>query len=133
MKKRSFYNNQENASSYHCAVGIILKQLFPGCTLLQEMTLGQKQVTDYRAAYYHVDWFVKELNLAVEVDGEFHYDPIAFSDDYEKALSQYCHRAYLDLTKNRIIQELGWHLVRIPYWIVDNPTLVKKTILDVLS
>ena len=86
-KKLSLPSVKNNASSLHKAVYDFCKRRFPLFTILQEYTI----FVDDRGLKEHlfVDIFIKELNLAIECNGEQHYKANKFfyggSFDFKKA------------------------------------------------
>jgi len=130
-KLRSFIDTRIDASSYHIEVGKILKNLFPAFTLWQEYSMETKENKD--GSMYRVDWFIKELNLAIEVDGQHHYVPINYENNEEKALDDFYKRIALDSVKDKIATVNGWYILHIPYWLCQRPDIIRSKILQILS
>lgn len=86
-KKLSLPSVKNNASNLHKAVYDFCKRRFPLFTILQEYTI----FVDDRGLKEHlfVDIFIKELNLAIECNGEQHYKANKFfyggSFDFKKS------------------------------------------------
>lgn len=119
------------ASRYHIKVGEYLRQIFPFYTIKEEVSMYVCGVTkDVRAKQLHVDWFVRELSIAVEVDGEHHYESIDYGDGMGEVNLE--RRQYLDRLKDRIAEENGWIMVRIPYDMLDDFENVKKHIKSIV-
>ena len=65
---------------------------------------------------FRFDLYIKELNLAIEYDGEGHYIPIDWGGEGEVIARQKFKKAlYRDMMKNKFCKENGIHLLRIPY------------------
>jgi len=113
------------SSKYHREVKKILKKLFPHHQIKEEVSMKINGVTKNKdAGKLHVDLFVKGLNIAIEVDGEHHYEAIDYGDGQGQV--NFERRRYLDNLKDDIAYENGWTMVRIPFdkakdekWIMD--------------
>lgn len=69
------------------------------------------------------DFYVKDLNMAIEVDGEGHYNPINFNG----CTDDLAMRSYQIITKNDKIKNVFCNanrikIVRIPYWVFKDDT-----------
>ncbi len=119
------------ASKYHIKVGEYLRQIFPFYTIKEEVSMYVNGVTkDVRAKQLHVDWFVRELSIAVEVDGEHHFESIDYGDGMGETNLE--RRQYLDRLKDRIAEDNGWIMVRIPYDMLKDFEKVKQHIKSVV-
>ena len=113
------------SSKYHKEVKKILKKLFPHYQIKEEVSMKVKGVTENKdAAKLHVDLFIKGLNIAVEVDGQHHYEVIDYGDGQGQVNLE--RRKFLDNLKDDIAYENGWTMVRIPFdkskdehWIIE--------------
>ena len=80
------------------------------------------------------DFYIKDRNILIEVDGEGHYKPIKrtslMSDD--EALCQLNIIKKHDLIKTNFCKEKGIRLIRIPYWERKNIKNFLKEKLDTL-
>jgi Zn ribbon nucleic-acid-binding protein len=56
-----------------------------------------------------MDFFLTDLNIGIEYDGEFHYHDLFATDDLEK-------RQERDRLKDKFCKENNIKLLRIPYW-----------------
>lgn len=73
----------------------------------------QYRVGDY---LYRYDFFVPDLNLLIEYDGEQHFRPVKYFggvETYERLVQR-------DREKNLLAKMFGHHLIRIPYTQFDN-------------
>lgn len=109
----------KNASNYHKKVGKILYELFNTSDIEQEKNMYIEGITtSERAKRMRVDFFIKPFNLAIEVDGEQHFKPIAFSKN--TTYSDFEETKYKDKLKEQICVQNSWELLRIPYWKCDS-------------
>lgn len=129
-KYRSFNETRDDASKYHKNVGYVLKQMFPGYNILQEISMSYGNTEDFRASKYKIDWFVKELSLAIEVDGEHHFIPVNYNNDEEEAETNLVKRQHLDKIKEKIAGENEWKLIRIPFYIAGDLNKIRSYILS---
>lgn len=113
------------ASKYHIKVGEHLRKIFPLYTIREEVSMYIDGVTkDSRAKKLHVDWFVRELGIAVEVDGQHHYRSVDYGDGLGEVNLE--RRKYLDRVKDSITYENDWLMIRIPYDIVEDYEKVER-------
>jgi very-short-patch-repair endonuclease len=113
------------ASKYHVEVGEHLRKIFPLYTIKEEVSMYIDGVTkDRRAKKLHVDWFVRELCIAVEVDGQHHYQSVDYGDGLGEVNLE--RRQYLDRLKDSIAYENDWLMIRIPYDIVADYEKVER-------
>jgi hypothetical protein len=67
-----------NASKLHKKVGDLLRDsIFKGYQIFQEYPVN-KINPNYRSGREKFDWYIKELNIIIEVHGEQHYKPVCF-------------------------------------------------------
>jgi hypothetical protein len=130
MKARMFGNKASNASKYHVMVGNILRELFPTATILQEYSMANGKTTNPKASKLHVDYFIPMLNLAIEVDGEHHYEVVEYGKKDNEGFVRFEQRYKLDNIKNMIAEENGWTLVRIKYTFADDKEKIKQMIME---
>lgn len=64
------------------------------------------------------DYYLPDSNIAIEYDGEFHYNPVMLGSTitYDKACDNMINTQKRDIIKNKYCHEHGIHLIRIPYW-----------------
>lgn len=105
------YNS--NASSYHKKIGEFLYSILPQSAIEQEKIIYIEGITNIpEAKKLRADFFIKPINLVIEVDGEFHYNVIGRD---EEALARFNRRKKLDNIKEMACEENGWEIIRIPY------------------
>jgi very-short-patch-repair endonuclease len=120
-------------SKYEEKVYEVLKEMFPYLSIAREHPLcieGEKCEKKYKRM--KIDFFIKELNLAIEVDGEHHFQRIEY-ESYEKSQSDFERRIVLDNLKEQKIYENGWGLIRFSYKELKSKNwkeLVKNRILE---
>lgn len=116
------------ASSYHERMREILHKIFPYYNIDEERSMFDKNVTrDRRAKRLHVDFFIRELKVAIEVDGEHHFRKVDYTKDDEAAQNRFLRRIALDREKNRIAKENGWKIIRVHHEEFDDEDeLVQK-------
>ena len=67
------------------------------------------------------DFYLPELNTCIEFDGAFHYEPITKNGiSEEQAMINFNNTKIRDSIKTNYCKEKGIHLIRIPYWEMDN-------------
>lgn len=66
--------------------------------------------------YARFDFYIKELNLIIEYDGQQHFEPVEKFGGQEA----FKRTQYRDSIKNRYCLENGINLIRIPYWDYKN-------------
>ena len=95
----------------------MLKELYPGMDIIYEYKLPNNQ---------RVDLFIPILGIAVEYDGEQHFN---FIDAWHKDLNGFISQKKMDSNKDKILYDIGIKLVRIPYdEMVNNPEELKSLI-----
>lgn len=75
--------------------------------------IDQYVVNGYR---YRYDFYLPELNILVEYDGQQHFKPV----DYFGGEKAHKRRKEADREKNQIAKLNGHTLIRIPYWRFDD-------------
>lgn len=76
------------------------------------------------------DFYIKELNLLIEYDGQQHFTPVKFGGiSFERATELYINSKKRDLIKNKYAKINSFNLLRIPYWdFKDIETILTKYI-----
>lgn len=78
------------------------------------------------------DFYIPHLNVAIEYDGEQHYQPSTFgTKDEQKVLKIFQTTQYHDQIKTQYCQDNGIKLIRIPYWEKDNIESILKKELNI--
>jgi Zn finger protein HypA/HybF involved in hydrogenase expression len=72
------------------------------------------------------DFYIPDLNLCIEYDGEHHYRPVNYSGDVEVAQKRHEDTVRCDKIKKEYCQTNKIHLINIPYSINDIPEYIKK-------
>ena len=109
-KKHLKYSYRLSASKLHKLVGDLLRShpAYKNLSILQEYPIPSTR--------YHVDWFITELKLAIEVHGEQHYQPVCFGgiskEDAEIKLIEQHER---DKLKKRLCIAAGWKYIDFAY------------------
>lgn len=65
------------------------------------------------------DFYLPELNTAIEYDGEQHFRPVNFGGDWDKAKERFKQITLRDNIKNTYCEENGINLIRIPYYLSE--------------
>lgn len=108
--KRHKYTYRKSASKLHKAVGDALRTH----PVLRALRSYQEYPIPHTP--YHVDWFVVDLNMAIECHGEQHDKPVAFDGDKEKAARVFEEQLKRDALKRRLCIEQGWKIIEIWYY-----------------
>lgn len=67
------------------------------------------------------DFYIPDLNIAIEYDGVQHFEPIDFSGQgMDKAIEELKDRKRKDDIKTQYCKDNNIKLIRIPYWEFDN-------------
>jgi very-short-patch-repair endonuclease len=77
---------------------------------------------------HYFDFYIEELNLFIEYDGEQHFYQSWYHEEGE--FEKRCRR---DLDKNNYTLENKSHFLRIPYWELDNIERILKKVFKILS
>lgn len=104
------YNYRDSASKLHKAIGEVLRnhKVFKNLKLLQEYPIPHTA--------YHVDWFLVDLKLAIEVHGEQHYMPVRFGGiTDEEANLRFSEQKRRDDKKKQLCLANGWKIVEFAY------------------
>lgn len=77
----------------------------------------EKVFTDLRNGKMRFDFFLPELEILIEVDGEGHFQWIK---KFYKNQQEFNHAKQNDRYKNSFALAHGYQLYRIPYWEINN-------------
>ena len=105
--KRLKTKYRKSASILHRAVGDKLKKhsLFSGYRIYQEYPIPNSP--------YFIDWFIKDLGVAIECHGEQHLRPVAFDGDKEAAKQRFLEQVIRDREKKSLCLAAGWQMTEI--------------------
>lgn len=82
---------------------------------------SEKRFKDDSVKYKPFDFYIKDLNLIIEYDGEHHFQPVRFGGmSEEKAIENFIKTKENDEIKNQYCKDNGIDLLRIPYTEKDN-------------
>lgn len=76
------------------------------------------------------DFYLTEMNVLIEFDGEGHYRPVNWNGNKEVALDCFIGTIIRDTIKNEYCKKNNIKLIRIPYWEFDN---IEKIIVNELN
>jgi hypothetical protein len=115
-KYRDRNNYASNASKRHKAVGALLEQsIFENMVIFQEYPVNLIN-PDCSNGRLKVDWYIKTLNIAIEVQGEHHYQPVQYGgQSKDKATNSFVKQAYKDTDKIRYCEQAGCPVIEIHY------------------
>ena len=77
QRYKVYKNDTKKKSTYHIGARKILRELFSGYNILEEVKLPGSTATHRRSVLY-LDFFLPNLMLAVEVHGRQHYEYVPF-------------------------------------------------------
>lgn len=66
------------------------------------------------------DFYLTDMNILIEFDGEGHYRPINWKGNKDIAFDTFVGTIIRDTIKNEYCKKNGIKLIRIPYWEYDN-------------
>lgn len=113
MAKNKYLNKQlpPNASKGHRKIALILEELLPHFNIVYEFSCKKAaerkgvDASEYGVENQYFDFYIIELEMAVEYQGEQHYTEGAWgSGTIER-----------DKRKRRFCEDIGIDLVEIPY------------------
>jgi len=101
-------------SNYEKQIYEYLKKLFPNFNIKCHYQMSNFANCPKRFRRMHVDFYIPEFNLAIEVDGEHHERKVVYNDEI-KAQVDFERRQSLDTKKEIFLAEIGVKLLRIKY------------------
>jgi very-short-patch-repair endonuclease len=125
--KKYKYDYRGSASKLHKLVGDILRshKALKNFRSLQEYPIPH--------TLYHVDWYLIDFNLAIELHGEQHYMPVCFGGiTKEEAQKRFLEQQQRDLKKQALCEDQKWKYLAIPYTVTD-PEQIGKLIIDAMT
>jgi len=108
---------RKSASALHINVRCVLKELFPRLNIYEEIFIDG----------LYLDFFIKELALVIEVDGEQHEKYIHF---YHKNAARYQQAISNDIKKEYLCEINNFRLIRINHKIAKNKNKIKNFIME---
>lgn len=117
---------RKSASKLHRRVGDILRSnsLTMNYRIYQEFPLSNPK--------YHVDFFIQDLNLCIEVHGQQHVKPVAFNGDKQQADLNFITQVDRDNIKTGLIKQAGYTLIEIYYDELKDDSILINRIFEVL-
>jgi len=115
MPKKLAATKETAASSYEREVLAALKELYPRMIILRQVYLAKE--TRSRVKNTRVDFYMPELNLCIEVDGEHHFKPIEYD---EHAQANFENRQAMDRLKDEFLELAGYNVLHVPYTVIDD-------------
>jgi len=127
MSNKKFkFDYRGSASKLHKLVGEVLRnhKSLKNFRSLQEYPIPH--------TLYHVDWYLVDFNLAIELHGEQHYMPVCFGGiTKEEAQKRFIEQQQRDVKKQSLCEDQEWKYLAIPYT-VNDPETIGKLILDAI-
>lgn len=72
--------------------------------------------SDYKSKKECLDWVIKELKVAIEIDGEHHFKPVTYGGiTKEEAESNFMFQIRRDTNKDFYCEKADWKLIRVSY------------------
>lgn len=130
MRYKGYNKFNLNASEYHRRVGEILKELFPGLFIAQEVPIKVDKGLNRKTLY--LDWYIPNLKIGFEVDGEFHYKENTMLEKDQRTAA-FERIKMNDRLKEFAANEEEIYLIRVPYWEIKDKNALKSYIIDKLS
>lgn len=109
-----------------------LQAMFPHFNIRREYSLQNFPDCPKPFRRMRLDFYIPELNLAIEVDGEHHKQVVRY-DNALKAQVAYERRRILDLQKEMFLREQGVKFIRLSADEIDDINTLKTYINDCLS
>lgn len=104
------YNYRESASKLHKLVGEVLRthRNLRGFRHLQEYPVPHTNL--------HIDWYIIDTKLAIEIHGEQHFMPVRFGGiTKEEAEVKFAEQQRRDIKKKNLCLGLGWKFLEFAY------------------
>lgn len=132
-KSARFKKNRESSSKNHKKLADILNDLYPIARIYEEYPYDKILEHGYKiqknrfdgnikedrylmatASKLRADFFIKDLNIIIEVQGEHHFQPITYNN-LDGGWAEFEHRKHLDKMKRLIANEGEAYLIEISY------------------
>ena len=121
QNKRSKWKNQfqqiDSSSAFHEKIRSILctDTFFKSLSCFQEVPLTGL-VEGYDSPYHHIDWYIDELGIVIELHGAQHYKIINFGNKaYHAAASDFHNIRYRDNKKKTALLKAGYEYREVSY------------------
>lgn len=111
-----------NASGYHKKVLKVCREAYPRYTILEEMYVTANDRG--RPTKLPIDIFIKELSVAIEVQGEQHF---AFNTRFHKTTDSWKSQQARDRAKEEAVLANGWSFLAIPHHDIETLTSEELT------
>ncbi len=115
MPKKLAATKETAASSYEREVLAALKELYPRMIILRQVQLAKETHTRVRST--RVDFYMPELDLCIEVDGEHHFKPVEYD---EHAQADFERRQAMDRAKDEFLEMAGHKVLHVPYTVIND-------------
>lgn len=120
MSKSSRLNQgyRANASKLHRSMGDLLRG---NNSPFRNMRTYQEYPVNLINPYFDsgrekIDWVILDLNIAIELHGKQHYEPVRFGGiSSEEAERNFKEQKRRDIAKAQAVQDMGWRLVVFKY------------------
>ena len=114
LRRREEYAH--NASKLHKAIGELLGQsIFTHMVVFQEYPVEMIN-PDCPNSRMKVDWYIKTLNIAIEVQGQHHFDPVQYGGQSEdKANNNFVNQVHRDVDKSKYLEAVGCPIIEVHY------------------
>lgn len=128
--KANQFQKLPNQSQAHERVRTILCEdpVFSRLHCYQEMPV-QELCPSYSSNLHRFDWFIQELNLVIEIHGEQHYRPTAWTNmAHDKKMISFAQGKARDSMKKQAAEDQGLSYLEIPYKLIeklDGPRLME--------
>ncbi len=130
--KNQYFTN-ESASKFHNRIRELFatEAPFSSLTCLQEVNV-KDLVPDYSYHNHNFDWFIKELDVVIELHGIQHYKPINFGgESAARTIQSFRNTKYRDSLKQAAAEEAGYQYIEIPYSFL--PKITAASILELIE
>lgn len=128
MSKHKWQNQyciREDSSQLHNILGEVFRSQMPfkNYACFQEVPVVDLCL-DYKNPAHRFDWYIRELNLVLEVHGQQHYRPVNFgSQSHERVVQSFLSSNRRDAEKKQAAEEAGLFYLALPYDLVQKNCL----------
>lgn len=116
MKSRRLQEGEGRCrSKQHKAAFQSAKKAFPNYRIYNEYPYTKiTEVTDFGSL--RADMYIKDLEIAIEINGEQHYAPVTFGGSPEEAKVAFKRQLVRDYNKRYLAREHDFYLVELPHY-----------------